>query len=363
MKHITILSILLTLAAVATSCRDNGFSEAEKTIINSQKGNIMRLTVINNTEDSLLLRQTARTLSADDITSDTYQSLKDGMLMTVNDPNNKGVGIAAPQVGISCKLVAVKRFDKEGEPFELYPNATITYRSASQHVGREGCLSIPERRGLVSRADTVVVSYTDEKSLSTVLDTVTGYTAVIFQHETDHLIGELYIDKMEKELYVDTLALRHPEYLPDIELGTIISDFKAPDINGKEIRLSDYSGKFVVVDFWATWCGDCRREMPEFKNIYNEFKDKNILGYDIAFLSYSFDRDGEQWRKYVKEQELTWPQISTLEPKWHDIAVTQEIGIHWIPAFLIIAPDRTVIAKAITAASLRDILAEAELDE
>lgn len=121
------------------------------------------------------------------------------MLATVIDTNNLGVGIAAPQVGVSQALIAVQRFDKEGEPFEFYINPEIIYYSQNKSLGWEGCLSIPEERGQVYRADTITIRYLNEEQEKVVNENITGFTAVIFQHEIDHLNGILFIDKREKE--------------------------------------------------------------------------------------------------------------------------------------------------------------------
>ena len=90
----------------------------------------------------------------------------------------------------------VRRFDKAGEPFEVYPNIRVEYLSDEKRTGPEGCLSMPEIYGEVERSQTVVVSYVDISTLETVRDTVSGFTAVIFQHETDHLDGILFPDRM-----------------------------------------------------------------------------------------------------------------------------------------------------------------------
>ena len=92
-------------------------------------------------------------------------------------------GLAAPQVGLNRRVVAVMRYDKPGYPFEVYPNIHIEYFSEQKQTGPEGCLSIPEIAGDVERSQQVVIRYTDPGTLSEVRDTVDGYTAVIFQHE------------------------------------------------------------------------------------------------------------------------------------------------------------------------------------
>lgn len=160
----------------------------------------------------------------------------------------------------------------------------------------------------------------------------------------------------EEVAYVDTLAANHPEYLPEIAVGAEAPNFTANDTLGQSISLTDFAGKWVVVDFWASWCGDCRREMPEVEQIYAEYADKQIKEADVQFLSYSFDRDESNWKNYLRSNNMPWPQISTLQPKWHDIQVSQDYGINWIPAFILISPDGKVAGKAITAKGLRQLI-------
>ena len=128
------------------------------------------------------------------VETETFRVLRSRMLATVRDSLNEGVGIAAPQVGISRQLVAVQRLDKTGEPFEFYVNPEIIYFSQDTVLGQEGCLSIPGRMGSVYRSKEIVVRYRDELSFEWRQDTVREFTARIFQHEIDHLNGILYTD-------------------------------------------------------------------------------------------------------------------------------------------------------------------------
>ena len=116
------------------------------------------------------------------------------MLATVQDPSEDGVGIAGPQVGISRRIVAVQRFDKPGEPFEVYPNIRIVATHGDLCPGPEGCLSVPGLRGDVMRWRDIDITYSLGPRDTT--ERVQGFTAVIFQHECDHLDGVLYIDKV-----------------------------------------------------------------------------------------------------------------------------------------------------------------------
>lgn len=158
----------------------------------------MRILTVGNPADSLVLRQKAAPVTGRMLRTDDYAVLRRRMLATVQDPQNTGVGIAAPQVGILRRMIAVQRFDKPGEPFECYVNPEIVGRSAARTAGREGCLSVPETSGTVLRADRIVLRYLDETTMRPVTDTVEGFTAVIFQHEIDHLDGVLFIDRMQR---------------------------------------------------------------------------------------------------------------------------------------------------------------------
>lgn len=194
MKNLIIASLCLAAACAAL----RGFTDAECSVIVAGKGGIMRLWTVADRDDSLFLRRKAAVLGREELGSAGFRMLKEGMLATVRDTTNRGVGIAAPQVGVSRRLIAVQRFDEPGEPFGFYANPEIVYYSRTCRPGPEGCLSVPDVSGSVLRSDTIVVRYTDEASLHTVTDTVVGFTAVIFQHEVDHLDGVLFTDRMQE---------------------------------------------------------------------------------------------------------------------------------------------------------------------
>ncbi|MEC3880776.1 peptide deformylase [Parapedobacter sp. 10938] len=120
------------------------------------------------------------------------------MYLSVTDSLHPGVGIAAPQVGINRNLIWVQRFDKPGEPMELYLNPKITWRSKLLRKGLEGCLSIPDTMGQVLRNYTIRLTYQDSEGVQHE-EMVEGFTAVIFQHETDHLYGILFSDRQAEQ--------------------------------------------------------------------------------------------------------------------------------------------------------------------
>ena len=186
-------AFLLILAMVLPLACASKWSSAEQGLIESS-AELMRVLTVNDRADSLVLRTVCTELSTDEINSETFRTLGRKMLYTVKDPSQDGVGIAAPQIGISRRLIAVQRFDKQGEPFELYANPRIISRSGEVKEGPEGCLSVPGRSGLVKRNSRIELEYTSLSSLKDTTEAIEGFTAVIFQHECDHLDGILFTD-------------------------------------------------------------------------------------------------------------------------------------------------------------------------
>lgn len=196
-----ILFTILLVMAVACG-KQQPFTMEEQKRIGNIKNAIMQVLTITNPDDSLFLRKQAQSLTVRELDSEWLSVLKTRMLLTVNDTANPGVGIAAPQVGISRKLIAVQRFDKEGEPFEFYANPEIIDYSIQKQLGFEGCLSIPDRRDSIWRAEEIVIRYTDGwkgEELISKEEKISGFTSVIFQHEIDHLHGILYIDRAKEK--------------------------------------------------------------------------------------------------------------------------------------------------------------------
>lgn len=192
------LAFAAALIAFLSSCSGprGPFDAREREII-ARSDSVMYVTVVSDPADSLLLRQPCAELTAEEIRSDTYRALAAKLLATVRSPQQGGVGIAAPQVGVLRRVAAIQRLDRPDEPFVVYPNIRVVKHLGDTVRGPEGCLSIPGRRGIVPRSEGVVIAWTDPESLQTVSEEVHGYTAIIFQHETDHLDGILYTDRAD----------------------------------------------------------------------------------------------------------------------------------------------------------------------
>ncbi|MDB5277141.1 MAG: hypothetical protein JWR61_2096 [Ferruginibacter sp.] len=121
-------------------------------------------------------------------------------------------------------------------------------------------------------------------------------------------------------------------------VGTMLPDFTQPDTTGTPVSLSSLRGKFVLVDFWASWCRPCRQENPNVVESYNKFKDKNF-----TVLGVSLDKAKPSWVDAIKMDGLTWNHVSDLQG-WSN-AVAQQLGIFSIPQNFLIGPDGKIVAK------------------
>ncbi|MBR4808735.1 MAG: peptide deformylase [Bacteroidales bacterium] len=193
-KNIIPAALGLLLAA---ACETPGWTSEETDQINYSP-EVMRVLTVDNPADSVVLRRWCWDFTEEMLQSPEYESLAAKLVATVTSPDQDGVGIAGPQVGISRRVVAVQRFDKEGEPFEVYPNIYITATRGEKEAGPEGCLSVPGRRGEVLRWRDIDITYTSPVTLKDTTERICGFTAVIFQHECDHLAGILYTDYLDE---------------------------------------------------------------------------------------------------------------------------------------------------------------------
>ena len=193
MRKIVLFTLL---AALVLGCAQRAFTPAERALI-LESDSLMYVTTIDVAADSVILRTPSVDLTTQELESEELKVLLGKMLYTVQHPTQDGVGIAAPQVGLNKRIVCVQRFDKAGEPFECYLNAHLDSLGGEIAVGPEGCLSIPGKRGLVPRHTKVQIRYVAPGTTQERTEEVEGFTAVIFQHEIDHLDGILYTDRAD----------------------------------------------------------------------------------------------------------------------------------------------------------------------
>lgn len=135
---------------------------------------------------------------------------------------------------------------------------------------------------------------------------------------------------------------------------------EAPMLNVSE--LSDYAlantkGHYTVLDFWASWCGDCRRDLPEMKKLVKQYQ-----GDSISFVGVSFDTDKARLDSFCKAQDIGWQRFSELK-KWKDTEVSKQFGVSWIPTYYVLDTDRRVLLATVDIHKLKACLEGLDLSK
>ena len=155
------------------------------------------------------------------------------------------------------------------------------------------------------------------------------------------LAGSEYVNQIESMI----------SRMEKVQVGSVAPDFTLPDVDGNPVSLSSFRGKYVLVDFWAAWCPDCRKENPNIVAAWEKYKDKNF-----AVLGVSLDRKRDQWLAAIEKDNLTWTQISDL--KYWDSEAAVLYCIRWIPMSFLIDPEGKIVAIGLEGEELHNKLEE-----
>lgn len=118
--------------------------------------------------------------------------------------------------------------------------------------------------------------------------------------------------------------------------GSIIPELALPTPEGDTLRLSNFRGQWVVIDFWASWCPDCRADIPNVLRLYETYASRGV-----AFVGISFDDNAEAWQQAIEKYALPYPQASELR-RMRDSETAAQFGIKWIPSLYLVTPDGRV---------------------
>lgn len=124
------------------------------------------------------------------------------------------------------------------------------------------------------------------------------------------------------------------------DVGMTAPDFVMNDPNGNPLMLNKYKGKIVVLDFWATWCGPCRRELPHFKELWGKYRSK-----DVVFIGISLDKDLEKWKQFIKSENMDWLHVA--DGKFWQNAVAQQFGVESIPSVWVLDKAGVIQGKGL----------------
>lgn len=148
--------------------------------------------------------------------------------------------------------------------------------------------------------------------------------------KTEDYIAALALDTLPS----DSLDAKYATQM--LPAGSIIPELALPTPEGDTLRLSDFRGQWVVMDFWASWCPDCRADIPNVLRLYEAYASRGV-----TFVGISFDDNAEAWQQAIEKYALPYPQASELQ-RMRDSETAAQFGIKWIPSLYLVTPDGRV---------------------
>jgi len=264
------------------------------------------------------------------------------------DENNRITVSGSPEMDL------ISRIDSLRDSFDLSPGMVALNEDFSKAVDSNDEVAIEQVReryqGLLKDFNNQIAAQITEASPSIgVIQILSGNT---LDRDEYFSVYEQVAEKFSGEWLDYSLVREFTEKVKMLKItaiGSVAPEINLPDPTGKFVKLSDFRGKYVLVDFWAKWCGPCRRENPNLVKAYNKFKGENF-----EVIGVSLDRNKEDWMQAIAEDGLSWVHVSDL--KYFNSVAARDYNINAIPFSLLIDPNGIIVAKSLRGEALHRTL-------